>query len=135
MTNTITRGGPSSNSPTNINSGYPYLLLLHTVATAMGKTSYLPNITSVIRFQTISTVETITVSGSKDDSTYVDLKPIDEATGTPVTAVTLASGNYRLPLKKYGQFRFFKFTKSADSTDAVVAVSTTLSRPVAAAYL
>ena len=50
MTNTINRGGPSSNSPTNINSGYPYLLLLSGTAAALGKTGYLPNITSVIRF-------------------------------------------------------------------------------------
>lgn len=135
MTNTINRGGPSSNSPTNINSGYPYLLLLSDTAAALGKTSYLPNITSVIRFKTVSTTETIKVSGSKDDTTYVDLKPIDEATGTPVTAVALPTGTYRLPLKNFGQFRFFKFTKSAASNAGIVTLTCILSRPVASAYL
>jgi hypothetical protein len=134
MTNTIVRGNTQPN-PNNINAAYPYLLLLHGTAAALGKTSYLPNITSVVRFQTISTTETIKISGSKDDSTYVDLLPVNEATGQPVTSVALATGSYRLPLKNFGQFRFFKFTKSGAVNDGVVAVSTTLSRPVAAAYL
>lgn len=93
---------------------YPHFEYFSGTAAAMGTSAYLPDACSNIRFKTVSTGgETIKVSGSKNNSNFEDLYPIDESTGKQVTSVNLASGTYRLDLRKHGGWKFFKFTKSA----------------------
>ena len=94
----------------------PYVYYTYAIdtATALLTTDFLFDAISDIRFQTVSTGgETIKIQGSVDGTNYDDLTPSIETTGMIVSSVNLASGNYVLPLHKFGHYKKFKFVKSA----------------------
>lgn len=105
---------------------YSYYKVYQGTAAAMGTTDFLFDAISDIRFQTISTGgETIKIQGTVDGTNFDDLTPNNDTTGQPVSSVNLASGNYTLPLLKFGHYKQFKFVKSAavQSGTAVFTVS------------
>lgn len=105
---------------------YPYFKVYSGTGTAMGTTDFMTDYISDIRFSTSSSGgETIKVQGTKDGTNFVDLKPVNEATGNHVTSAALATGNYVLPLKEFGHFRQFKFVKSAGVQTGTVGVAFT----------
>ena len=81
MTNTRVGQMPGINKATGgLQFAYPYYFVANSLAPViLGTTSYIPHIVSDIRFKiTTNGAETIKVSGSKDNSNFTDLTPIDD---------------------------------------------------------
>lgn len=136
MTNTRIPAVPGHTGALSQNRGYPYYALFSGTAAALGTSANIASLTSDLRFATTSTGgETIKISGSKDNVNFTDLLPINEATGLPVTSVNLATGSYRIPMLKAGQWRHFKFTKSAAVQTGSAVIAAVLPRPAGAPYL
>lgn len=67
--------------------------------------------------------ETVSVTMAQGDGNYsANLYPIDESTGLPVSATTLANGRYLLPLLQFGSPKYVKLTKSSTSETAAAAL-------------
>ena len=82
-----------------------------------------------IIFTTVSTTDTISVTGSPDGTNYdtklnatagAELVIFNMATGLPHTTGDLASGTYKIPYRYHQQWQSLKFLKSA--TNAVASV-------------
>ncbi len=68
--------------------------------------------------------ETMALTGSVDGTNFsAALLPIDAAVGTPVTAATLATGNYVIP--KEWPYSSYKLTKSAGTNASYSALALT----------
>lgn len=63
------------------------------------------------------TVETVTLQGSLDGSTYSNLMPINAATGALAAAITLGNGSYRITDLGY---LYLKIIKSAGAETATI---------------
>ena len=108
-----------------------YLFFVQSTAANLGGatsvTAYLPAIKGSVRFVTFTSgAETIKVQVSKDGTTFNDYIPIDETTGNVAANVQLTTGGpkyWRIPVKTAGQWRFFKFVKSAGVQQGIVALA------------
>lgn len=137
MTNTRVGSVPGFSKATGgLQFAYPYYFVVNTLGPViLGTTSYIPHIVSDIRFKvTALGAETIKVSGSKDNSNFTDLTPIDESTGLPFASVNLTTGAFVLKIKNNAQWNFFKFTKSATTSAGLVVLTCALTRPVTGSY-
>jgi len=82
-------------------------------------------------FATVSTTDTISVTGSTDGTNYeaafntsgADPVIFSMATGLPAASQNLASGTYRIPYRFHQRYRTFQFTKSGTNAVASLAVT------------
>lgn len=90
-------------------------------------TAYIQDPLSDWRFKvTLLGGETLKVEGTTNGTNFKTITVVDESTGNRVTAAlqaVLPSGSYKIPLREYGQFRQFKFTKSAAVQAVTLAVA------------
>ena len=102
----------------------PKLTLYVATAAAVGTlTSPIPYATGDMKISTVSTAETIAITGSFDGVNYsATLIPFDLSTGLDHPTGNLATGNYVLPYRLHSPFQFFKFTKSGAVNPSSVAV-------------
>lgn len=93
---------------------HPYYKYASATAAAVMSTAFLPKMIGDARFKlTISGAETIAVWGSKNGANWELLTPIDEATGNPPSSSNLIAGVFKLPLKRFGHYRQFKWVGSS----------------------
>jgi hypothetical protein len=85
-----------------------------------------------IVFSTVSTTDTISVTGSTDGTNYdtklnatagAELVIFNMATGLPHTTGDLATGTYKIPYRYHQQWQSLKFLKSATNAVASLAVA------------
>jgi hypothetical protein len=102
---------------------YKHQLLNDTVA-ALGTVQLgIPgqSVKRVIEFTTVSTVETIAITGSIDGTNFeAAFKPIVASTGLLASSTNLASGTYIIPANL--PYQQIKFTKSAGVNQGIVSI-------------
>lgn len=107
---------------TELNS--PSLTLLLSAETAVGSTAATNFANGDFLFKVAGlTVETVQIMGSTDGGTTwsAALLPLTDSTLMPVATGDLPNGQYRLPFVQYAGFTIFKFVKSNNAEDIIVA--------------
>lgn len=98
-------------------------LFVQTVAAVGTLTGSIPYAAGDMKISTVSTAETIAITGSFDGVNYsATLIPFDLTTGLDHPTGALATGNYVLPYRLHTAFQSFKFTKSGAVNPASVAI-------------